>query len=125
MTRVLALLALLLRQPRGGLSRRVPSARSRPLGPGLPTLGAVRAGAGRSGPPLRRVWAPVRASGAPGQRGPAPARSLGGAERRWRGAVGLARRPGGGQRRAEGAAGAPQARPQVPLAVVQEHEAAL
>ena len=121
-------LALLLRQPRGRLPRRLPAAHSRPSaarGLGVPALGAVGAGGRRPGAPLCGGGPPGRAAGAPARRGPARARPAGGAESGGRGGRGVAGGPGRRRRRAGDAAGAPQARPQVCLAVVQEHEAAL
>jgi hypothetical protein len=120
----LFLLALLLRRPRGRLWCRVPAARLRPLcvqSRGFPARAAAGAGAGRP----RTAWRGQRPSRrAPERRGPACARPVCGARRGWRGGRALAGRPGRLRPAGEGA-GAPQARPQVPFAVVQEHEAVL
>lgn len=121
-------LALLFCRPRGKLPCPVRVAHSRLptfLGLGVSTQGAVRGGDGRPGAPVRGGGPHWRAAEAPVWHGPARAWPVGGAEQGWLEGRGVAGEPKWGQRRAGDVAGASQARPQVRLAVVQEHEAAL
>lgn len=121
-------LALLFCRPRGKLPYPVLVAHSRlptALGLGASTQGAVGGGDGRPGAPLRGGGPPWPSAEVPVWRGPARARPVGGAEQGGLEGRGIAGGPKWGQRRAGDVAGAPQARPQVRLAVVQEHEAAL
>lgn len=121
-------LALLFCRPRGKLAYLVRVVHSRlptALGLGVSTQGAVGGGDGRPGAPLRGGRPHWRAAEAPVWRGPARARPVGGAEQGWLEGRGVAGGPKWGQRRAGDVAGAPQARPQVRLPVMQEHEAAL
>lgn len=116
-------LALLFCRPQGKLPYPVLVAHSRlptALGLGASTQGDVGGGDGRPGAPLRGGGPPW-----PSAEAPARARPVGGAEQGWLEGRGVAGRPKWGQRQAGDVAGAPQARPRVCLAVVQEHEAAL